>query len=66
MYEQCKASIERYFHTENGRKHLKDAQKKYNETEKAKKYNREKALRWYYIQKEFKNEVKQLMAIQIY
>jgi len=56
----------KYFHTENGRQHLKEAQKKYRQTDKGKEYNRMIALRWYYIQKEYKNEVKQLMAIQIY
>jgi hypothetical protein len=65
-YKSCKASIERYFHTENGRKHMKEAQKKYLETDKAKEYNREKALRWYHRQKEYKDEIKRLMAIEIF
>ncbi len=65
-YKYCKASIDRYFHTENGRQHMKQAQKKYNETEKAKEYNREKALRWYHRQKEFKDEANRLMAIDIF
>ncbi len=61
-----KEYLKKYFHTEEGRKHLKDAQKKYNESDKAKEYNRMKALRWYHSQKEYKNEIKRLNFIEIY
>ena len=65
-YIICKDSIIRYFSTDNGKKMMKKAQKKYLETDKAKEYNRQKALKYYYKQKEFNEEIKRLNMIEIY
>lgn len=65
-YEHHKQYIIKYFHTENGRGKLKEAQIRYNEKEEAKEYNRMKALRYYHRRKAFNDEFSRLSSIQIF
>jgi DNA-binding PadR family transcriptional regulator len=61
-----KEYLKKYFHTEDGREHLKQAQKKYRKSEQGVKKNTEMWMRWYNRKKEFNNEVSRLMAIDIF
>ena len=63
-YEVCKPSLITYFHTENGRQHLKEAQKRYRETEMGQQKNRELRMKCYYKAKLWKDEIKRLNAIE--
>ena len=61
-----KEYLKKYFHSEEGREHLKTAQKKYRKTEAGIKQNTETWMRWYNKKKEWNNEIKRLSAIDIF
>lgn len=65
-YENHKQYIIKYFQTENGRSHLKEAQKNYRQTEAGKQKTRELQRIYDAKKKLFKNECKSLGAIQIF
>jgi hypothetical protein len=70
LYEKKKDSILNYLHSEEGKKHMKEAQRKYRKTEEGKKKNIEITMRWYWKQKEKKTiwneEITRLNAISIF
>lgn len=65
-YEHHKQYIIKYFQTENGRQHLKEAQIHYRQTEAGKEKNRAIKRAYDAKQRIFKNECKTLGAIQIF
>ncbi len=65
-YEKNKERILNYFHTEEGKQHLKDAQKRYRHTEAGRQKNNEIRVKCYYKAKMFKDEIKRLNAINIF
>jgi hypothetical protein len=65
-YEVCKPSLYTYFHTENGRQHLKEAQTKYFKSEKGRTVNNLNRMKSYYKLKAFNDEIKRLNAIEFF
>ncbi len=69
-YDKNKDHILNYFHTEEGKQHMKQAQKRYRNTDEGKKKNIEITMRWYWKQKEKKalwnEEISRLYNISIY
>jgi hypothetical protein len=61
-----KEYLKTYFHSENGKQHLKDAQKRYRRTEAGIKQNTENWMRWYNKKKELNNEMRRLGSIEIF
>lgn len=65
-YEKRKHSVLNYLHSEKGRQHMKEAQKRYLHTEAGRQKNREIRMKSYYKTKAFNDEIKRLNAIELY
>ncbi len=65
-YEKYKQCVIDYFKTENGRKHMKEAQRRYQLSEGGQKKNRECRMKSYYKNKAFNDEIKRLNAIELF
>jgi hypothetical protein len=57
--------LKNYFHTEEGREHMKQAQYKYFKSEKGRQVNNINRMKSYYKLKSFKDETKRMALIQI-
>jgi hypothetical protein len=65
-YQKYKDSVLTYFKTEEGRKHMKEAQRRYQLSEGGQKKNREGRMKSYYKTKAFNDEFKRLNAIELF
>jgi hypothetical protein len=65
-YQKYKDSVLAYFKTEEGRKHMKEAQRRYQLSDVGQQKNRELRMKSYYKAKSFNDEFKRLTNIEIF